>query len=140
MKRTPMTMRGAEALRAEFRPVALERVRRALVLGKLQEQEGVTISPEDVAAELDRIGSGGPQGEQLRQIFDTESGREAIERTLASRRTIERLRQIARGEAPEREPEQASDVTLTDSEASEAVPDTERQEETSSATPTPTIE
>jgi len=129
-----------EALRAEFRPVALERVRRALVLGKLQEQEGVTISPEDVAAELDRIGSGGPQGEQLRQIFDTESGREAIERTLASRRTIERLRQIARGEAPEREPEQASDVTLTDSEASEAVPDTERQEETSSATPTPTIE
>ena len=90
-----------ERLREEFRPAAAERVRRSLVLAKLRELEGIEVTPDDVSAEIDRIGAGGPQGEQLRQLFDTESGREAIERTLVSRRTVERLRQIALGEAPE---------------------------------------
>jgi trigger factor len=89
-----------EQLRAEFRPVATERVRRSLVLSRLRELEHIEVTPDDVNAELDRIGSGGPQGDQLRRLFDTESGREAIERSLLTRRTVERMRQIALGEAP----------------------------------------
>jgi trigger factor len=90
-----------EQLRVEFRPAAIERIRRSLVLSRLRELENLTVTPEEVEAELDRIGGGGPQGEQLRKIFDSESGRETIERSLLSRKTVERLRQIALGEAPE---------------------------------------
>lgn len=93
-----------DQLRTEFRPTAAERIRRSLVLSRLRELENITVTPDDVEAELVRIGGGGPQGEQLRKIFDTESGRETIERSLLSRKTVERLRQIALGEAPEPEP------------------------------------
>lgn len=90
-----------DQLRTEFRPTATERIRRSLVLGRLRELENITVTPVDIEAEIDRIGGGGPQGEQLRAIFDTESGRETIERSLLSRKTVERMRQIALGEAPE---------------------------------------
>lgn len=121
-----------ETLREEFRPAAADRVRRSLVLAKLREAEGITATEQDVSDELDRIGGGGPQGAQLRQIFDTESGRETIERTLVSRRTVERLRQIALGEAPEL-------VKTPEPETPEPapVPDAAGQEEQSNAEAAP---
>src|SRR5262249_4515141 len=39
-----------EALREEFRPTAIERVRRSLVLNQLREREGISVTPEDVQA------------------------------------------------------------------------------------------
>ena len=110
-----------EALREDFRPAATERVRRTLVLQRLRELETISVTPEDVEAELDRMTGGGPQGEQLRQFFSSEQGREAIERTLLSRRTVERLRQIALGEAPE--------LTETAPTEAEPAPDAASQDE-----------
>ena len=89
-----------EQLRAEFRPVATERVRNSLVLVRLRELEGITVSPAEVEAELDRMAGDSPRAAEIRRLFDTESGRDAIERTLLTRRTLERLRQIVLGEAP----------------------------------------
>jgi trigger factor len=110
-----------EDLRAQFRPIATERVKRSLILARLRELENLSVTPEEVNEELDRISSGGPQGEQLRRIFDTESGREAIERSLVSRRTVERLRQIALGEAPE--PAVAAEAAAADTEGETGEPE-----------------
>ncbi|MGH2584947.1 MAG: trigger factor, partial [Dehalococcoidia bacterium] len=120
-----------EDLRAQFRPVAGERVKRTLILAKLRELENLSVTPEEVNEELDRISSGGPQGEQLRQIFDTESGREAIERSLVSRRTVERLRQIALGEAPE--PAAAAEAVAADASVADTERDTVEPEPTGEA-------
>jgi trigger factor len=119
-----------DQLRTEFRPTATERIRRSLVLSRLRELENITVTPADIEAEIDRIGGGGPQGEQLRAIFDTESGRETIERSLLSRKTVERMRQIALGETPElTEPDTdeapAPDEPTADSEKIDAIAESE---------------
>jgi trigger factor len=120
---------GEEELREQFRPVASQRIKRAIVLGKLQDLEKITVSAEDIDEELTLIGAGGPQGERLRELFDTESGRETIERSLLNRRTVERLRLIAAG--------QALDLAVEDKEAApetpEPAPDAESQDDASSA-------
>jgi trigger factor len=120
-----------EQVRGQFRPTATERVRRSLVLSRLREVEGITVTPDDVDAELRRM-TEGPNGEQLRQIFDTETGRQAIERSLLNQRVAERLRQIVRGEAPELGETAATETTAdsppTAPEEVESAPDAAGQE------------
>jgi trigger factor len=89
-----------DALKEAMRPGAVERVKRSLVLNRLRDLEGITVTADDVTAEIDRMSEGLPQSAEFRRIFDTETGRESIERTLLTRHTLERLRQIVRGEAP----------------------------------------
>jgi trigger factor len=92
--------RSEQELREELRPTATERVKRSLVLSRLAELEGVTVTPEEIEQELASLTGASPQAAQIRQIFDTPSGREVIERQLRSRRTLERLVQIVTGQAP----------------------------------------
>lgn len=109
-------------LREAMRPSAVDRVKRSLVLSRLRELEGITVTPEDVAAEIERMAEGLPQGAEVRRIFETDAGRESIERTLLTRRTLERLRQIVRGEAPPLpETEPAADEQLAVADHGEAV-------------------
>lgn len=91
--------RSEAEIHDQLRPDAIDRVRRSLILGKLSDAEGIEIGDADVGAELDSMAEG-PRGAQIRQLFDTESGRDMIRRNLLTRRTLERLRQIALGEAP----------------------------------------
>ena len=131
-----------DQLRTEFRPTATERIRRSLVLSRLRELEDIAVTPADIDAEIDRIGGGGPQGEQLRAIFDTESGRETIERTLLSRKTIERMRQIALGEAPDLTEPDTDEAPASDEPAAEPEKiDAIAESETVEAAPTePSVE
>lgn len=93
LRQTSMT---EEELRRQLEPEARLHVERSLVLGKLAEAEQVTVDEAEVDAELDRMAaSAGPQGEQLRQIFDTPNGREAVRRSLLTRKTLDRLAEIA---------------------------------------------
>jgi len=114
-----------EQLRKEFRPAAAERVRRSLVLNSLREAEGIDVTPDEVEAELERMGAG-INAEQIRKMFDTDTGRDAIRSTLMSRRTLERLRLIARGEAPELSAPATDAVAdrAVLAEATEATPET----------------
>lgn len=107
--------RSEAEIHDQLRPDAVDRVRRSLILGKLSDAEGIEISTDDVEAELDSMAGDGPRGAQIRQLFDTETGRDMIRRNLLTRRTLERLRQIALGEAPALEvraetPEQAAQI------------------------------
>lgn len=92
--------RSEQELREELRPAATERVKRSLVLSRLAELEGIAVTPEEIEQELASLAGTSPQAAQIRQLFDTPSGREVIERQLRSRRTLERLTQIVTGQAP----------------------------------------
>jgi len=93
--------RPLEEIREEIRPLAEERVRRSLVLTRLAEEEGLAVEPAEVQAEIERlVGSSGAQAGQVRGLFSSAEGREAIARSLLTRKTLDRLAEIAGQEAP----------------------------------------
>lgn len=99
--------RSLQELRDEMRPRAVERVRRSLALTRLAELEKISVEPAEVDLEIERIAaSAGPQAQQVRQLFATGPGRESIERSILTRKTLDRLAAIARGEASSEAPEE----------------------------------
>ena len=92
--------KSPEELREEVREDAEERLRRSLVLSEFANRAGVAVTPEDVDAEIARMAEGltEEQAEQLRQIFNTENGREIIARSLFTKKALDHLRRIALAE------------------------------------------
>jgi trigger factor len=85
-----------QEVRDEVREAAEKRLRRSLVLSQFAETENISISPEDIENELQNLSaSAGDQADAVRRIFDTEQGRESIRRTLFTRKTLERLVEVA---------------------------------------------
>jgi len=90
------TKRTLEDMRAELTPIATERVRRSLALTELAEAEQITTENEEVDAEVEKLaGSSGEQAAQMRQLFGSPDGRAAIARSLLTRKTMDRLMEIA---------------------------------------------
>jgi trigger factor len=91
--------KSEEEVRQELRLQAVERIQRSLVLSKVAEAEAISVSEEDIDAEIERLAaSSGPRGDEMRKVFDSAGGRDALGRSLLSRRTVERLVAIASGE------------------------------------------
>jgi len=85
-----------EELREQLLPVATERVRRSLALTQLADQEEIKAENEEVDAEVDKlVASSGQQAEQMRRLFGSPDGRAAIARSLITRKTMDRLAEIA---------------------------------------------
>ena len=92
IKRTPQQAHD------DLAPAAEERVRRSLALGKLAELEGITVEPAEIDKEVEEIISSAPeQAEQMRSFFAGPEARRAIERSLLSRKTLQRLKEIVSG-------------------------------------------
>lgn len=90
IKRTP------EQLHEDLLPSATERVKRSLALSQLAEDENLDVTPVEIDKEIEKIASGsGEQGEQMRQIFASQNGRAVVERNLRTRKTIDKLTEIA---------------------------------------------
>lgn len=90
------TGRTRDQLREELLTVATERVRRSLALTRLAEAEEIKAEAEEVDSEVEKMaGSSGQQGEQLRRLFGSPDGRAAIARSLITRKTMDRLAEIA---------------------------------------------
>jgi trigger factor len=86
-------------LRQELRWEAIQRVQRSLVLSKLAEVEGIAVNKDDIDSEIDRLAaSAGPRADEVRRMFAGKRGREALESSLFTRRTLDRLVAIASGE------------------------------------------
>lgn len=95
-----------EQMREEVRPKAVERVTHSLVLGKLAEVEGISAGETEIHAEINRMSEeAGARGSDIRRIFDSHEGHHVIENRLISRRALERLMEIATGNAQREEPE-----------------------------------
>ena len=87
-----------EELREELRPAATKRVIRSLVLGRITEAEKVEVSEADVDAELDRmIQSTGEKKDEAKKQLDTPQVRSSLEQILTTRKTVQRLVEIAGG-------------------------------------------
>lgn len=93
--------KSEEQLRAELRPLAEQRLRRSLLLSKVAEVENIEVDESEVGQEIERMASSaGAQAEEIRRLFDNPGGREAIQGSLFTRKTWDRLIEIVSGAEP----------------------------------------
>jgi trigger factor len=89
-----------EELREELKPQAQERLKQALVLGKVVEVETIEVDDDHIKEEIDRlVAPFGENAAKLRKSFEQPLGRRRVELDLLSEKAIQRLVSIAKGEA-----------------------------------------
>ncbi len=99
-----------QTLRDSMRDQAAEGLKRALVMWELIEREGLTVSDEEIAAEIERIVADvGVDQDSVREAFSAEGSRNLIRDRLLQKKMLERVAAIARGEAPELPPADEQD-------------------------------
>jgi len=88
-----------EEFHEELHPLAERRLVRGLLLGKIAEEEGVSITPADIDAEIEELLKDYTDElkEKYRPVFDSTEARESVGQRLLSRNTIGRLTDIAQG-------------------------------------------
>ncbi len=87
-----------EELREELRPQATKRVTQSLVLGKVAEGEKIEVSDSDINAEIENLTSSATEDkDKLRQFLDNPQSRDSMKRLLMTRKTVQRLMDIAKG-------------------------------------------
>jgi trigger factor len=131
-----------EAWAAEVRPQAEERLKRGLLLAEVIEQEELTVEPSEIDARIEEMLEPlGERGEQLREMFSSPNGRMTITEQLLSRKAVERLKAIARGENPpkgnppsEATEEVAAEEAVAEEAAAEAA-EAEAEQEVEGETP-----
>lgn len=90
-----------EQLNEENRPRAEQRLKRALVLGRIVEAEQLEVTPEEVKAEIDRQSAlFGDQAGRVLKILNSDEGRQSMVIEMLTNKAVQRLIAIARGEAP----------------------------------------
>ncbi len=86
-----------EDLHEELEPVAEKTVSRSLVLGKVVEEENITVDDSDVQKEIETVAeSYGENKESMLKILETPQARETIEQRLITRKALELLTDIAK--------------------------------------------
>jgi trigger factor len=91
-----------EELIAEMRPLAESRIRRSLVLSEVGEAEHIEVADEEVETEIERLSSGvGEQADELRRIFSNEGAKENLRRSLTTKKTLDRLVELASSDGEE---------------------------------------
>jgi len=87
-----------EELREELRPLASKRIIQSLVLGKITEEDKIEVGDSEVDTEIeDMTKSVTENKDELKKVLDTPQARESIRQTLITRKTIQRLGEIADG-------------------------------------------
>ena len=88
-------------LREELQPLATKRVTRSLVLGKTAGEEKIEVSDSEVEAEIEEITKAAENKDELEKVLSTPQSRESIKQLLLTRKTMQRLVEIAKGLATE---------------------------------------
>jgi trigger factor len=90
-------------VREELRPRADERVRRALMLGKVVEEEELVVGDDEISGRIQRLAGSvqDPEGNIVKAL-NTPRSRRRIENDLLFEMAISRLVSIAKGEKPEK--------------------------------------
>jgi trigger factor len=106
-----------EQVREEFRPRAEERLKRALVLGRIVEHEKLDVSSDEVSGEIGRLSAAwGERSSEVRKALSTDNSRRSLTVDLLTNKAVQRLIAIARGDTLEAPASEAS-VTETPTEA-----------------------
>jgi trigger factor len=87
----------AEQLHEELRPVATRNVTASLVLGKIAGEEKIEVTEKDIENGINNMtrNVAADKKEEFRKLLDTPRTRESLEQSLKTRKTIERLTEIA---------------------------------------------
>jgi len=87
-----------EELREELRPLATKRVTGSLVLGRIAEEEKIEVSDAEINAELgNMVQSVTGNKDEVKKRLDSPQVRDSIGQLLTTRKTIQRLVEIAGG-------------------------------------------
>ena len=88
-----------EQLKEELRPAAVKRVTQSLVLAKVANAEKIEVSDAEIHEEIDKLkGSIGDtdRKDKLAELLDTPQSHESVEQMLITRKTVQRLVEIAK--------------------------------------------
>ena len=82
--------------REELRSIADRRIVRSLVLEKVAEEDKVEVIASEIDDEVEKmVSDAGEQAEEVKKLFSLPQARKSVEQLLLSRKTVERLKQIA---------------------------------------------
>jgi trigger factor len=96
-----------EEHKKELFPEADIKVRRALVLNEVTQAENIEVNDAELEAEIDRLAKQNEQQyEEMKNFFSTPDAKNSIKQFLGRQKTMERLKQIARGEFTETKQEE----------------------------------
>lgn len=92
--------KSKEQAREDFKPRAEQRLKRALILGRLVEAEKLDVQPEEVVEQIEQSsGLWGEQAGRVREFLTSDKGRQSLVVDMLTSKAIARLTAIARGEA-----------------------------------------
>lgn len=106
-----------DEMKEELREEAGQRIKRTFILSRLAEVEGLEVTEEDVEERIQSLLSGRNDDSEEPEI--TDEMRSSVERLLMGEKTMERLTEIAKGEAP----------PIVEAESTEAGPDEDKDED-----------
>ena len=91
-------------LREELRPIAIKNVEASLTLSKITEAEKIEVTDSEIDESIDNMAGNASEErrEELRKMLDTPQTRESIKQSMLSRKTIEKLADIAASKNPEK--------------------------------------
>jgi trigger factor len=94
--------RSEAEFRETFREASEARLRRSLVLAHFGEAEAIEVTSDEIIQEIGNLAAPmGDESQRFVEMFRSPEGIETIRRNLLSRKTLERVQAIARGEAGE---------------------------------------
>ncbi|MBN1693583.1 MAG: trigger factor [Dehalococcoidales bacterium] len=87
-----------EQLQEDLRPVAIRNVNASLVLSKIAEEEKIEVTEEEIRNGISNMvqGIGDDKKDEMLKMLDTPQNRQSITQTIKTRKTIERLTDIAK--------------------------------------------
>ena len=87
-----------EELREELHPLATKRVTHSLLLGRIAEEEKIEVSDSEINAELENMTQSATENkDEVQKLLDSPQARSSMEQLLTTRKTIQRLVEIAGG-------------------------------------------
>jgi len=96
-----ITNKDRDALKVDYREIAIKNVRRSLVLREVMRAEKIDVTEAAVSEEIEKmLAQFGEQAEQLRSAVDTPSMRQNVRNELLERGVLDRIVEIGKGEAP----------------------------------------
>jgi trigger factor len=83
-------------LKAEMEPTAIRKVRGSLVLSQISEEEKIEVADDEVTAEVEKmVPADENEAKRFREAFTNPVARASVMRSLRTRKTLERLVEIA---------------------------------------------
>jgi trigger factor len=91
--------------RQQIRPQAEERAKGRLAISALARDENIEVTPEEINARIEQMlpssGEDNPEVQSLREVLNSERGREMLRQEILTEKTLARLREIVTGKASE---------------------------------------